>query len=85
MSSVNQILTVVVKTLWVGLVALLYSYHVDVLLIFKFSIPATISRLCILRFPNLGIQCAKKRDVPKALKERQEIRVDPFSSMYMHL
>ncbi|XP_074642294.1 embryonic polarity protein dorsal-like [Tubulanus polymorphus] len=31
-------------------------------------------------FPNLGIQCAKKKDIPEALKLRKQIRVDPFNA-----
>lgn len=31
-------------------------------------------------FSNLGIQCVKKRDIEDALKQREEIRVDPFRS-----
>ena len=38
--------------------------------------------LLLLRFPNLGIQCCKKRDVAKALKQRLEKRVDPFDSKF---
>ena len=30
-------------------------------------------------FPNLGIQCAKKKDIPTALEERQKLGVDPFN------
>ncbi|XP_033631062.1 proto-oncogene c-Rel-like [Asterias rubens] len=29
-------------------------------------------------FPNLGIQCAKKKDIPSALESRQILGVDPF-------
>ena len=38
--------------------------------------------LILFRFPNLGIQCAKKKEVTKALNDRKEIRVDPFNSAY---
>ena len=31
-------------------------------------------------FPNLGIQCVKKKDIEDALSLRQQIRVDPFQS-----
>ena len=31
-------------------------------------------------FPNLGIQCVKKKDIDESLSLRQEIRVDPFHS-----
>lgn len=34
-------------------------------------------------FPHLGIQCAKKKDVENNLKQRKEINVDPFQSMYI--
>lgn len=29
-------------------------------------------------FPNLGIQCVKKKDIEQALKLREKIKVDPF-------
>lgn len=35
-------------------------------------------------FSNLGIQCVKKKDIDEALRTREEIRVDPFKSMYMY-
>lgn len=31
-------------------------------------------------FANLGIQCVKKKDIEDSLKERENIRVDPFRS-----
>ena len=31
-------------------------------------------------FPNLGIQCVKKKDIDESLTQRQQIRVDPFQS-----
>lgn len=31
-------------------------------------------------FANLGIQCVKKKDIDESLKERENIRVDPFRS-----
>ena len=31
-------------------------------------------------FPNLGIQCVKKKDIDESLTLRQQIRVDPFQS-----
>jgi len=34
----------------------------------------------VATFANLGIQCAKKREVQKNLEERKAIRVDPFST-----
>ena len=36
--------------------------------------------LAIFRFSSLGIQCAKINEVENALKERAEIKVDPFAS-----
>ena len=33
-------------------------------------------------FPNLGIQCVKKKDIEESLVLRQQIRVDPFQSKY---
>ncbi|XP_063699738.1 embryonic polarity protein dorsal-like isoform X2 [Culicoides brevitarsis] len=35
-------------------------------------------------FSNLGIQCVKKRDIEDALKQREEIRVDPFRTGFGH-
>uniref|UniRef100_A0A336K2P2 CSON015181 protein n=1 Tax=Culicoides sonorensis TaxID=179676 RepID=A0A336K2P2_CULSO len=35
-------------------------------------------------FSNLGIQCVKKRDIEDALKQREEIRVDPFRTGFSH-
>lgn len=37
-----------------------------------------------VQFSNLGIQCVKKRDIEDALKQREEIRVDPFRSKYIY-
>lgn len=39
----------------------------------------------VVTFSNLGIQCVKKKDIEEALRMRQELRVDPFRSMYMTL
>lgn len=36
--------------------------------------------LYLFSFPQLGIQCAKKKDVDDALKLRREINVDPYQS-----
>ena len=33
-------------------------------------------------FPNLGIQCVKKKDVEASLAERERERVDPFNSRF---
>ncbi|KAK7103781.1 hypothetical protein V1264_018614 [Littorina saxatilis] len=35
-------------------------------------------------FPQLGIQCAKKKDVDDALKLRREINVDPYQTGFDH-
>jgi len=35
-------------------------------------------------FPNLGIQCVKKKDIEGALALRQQIRVDPFQTGFTH-
>ncbi|XP_050084423.1 embryonic polarity protein dorsal isoform X2 [Anopheles aquasalis] len=35
-------------------------------------------------FNNLGIQCVKKKEVAEALKQRLEIRVDPFRTGFNH-
>ncbi|XP_018326789.1 embryonic polarity protein dorsal isoform X3 [Agrilus planipennis] len=35
-------------------------------------------------FPNLGIQCVKKKDIESALRQREEIRVDPFRTGFSH-
>ncbi|BFZ06799.1 hypothetical protein BsWGS_09838 [Bradybaena similaris] len=36
-------------------------------------------------FPQIGIQCAKKKDVEAALKLRKEINVDPFQTGFDHV
>lgn len=36
----------------------------------------------VIPFPNLGVQCAKKKELQKAMLERQNIRVDPFRTGY---
>jgi len=33
-------------------------------------------------FSNLGIQCVKKKDIEDSLKIREDIRVDPFRSIF---
>ena len=38
--------------------------------------------LFCFRFPNLGIQCTKKKEVPTSLAEREQLRVDPFQSRW---
>jgi len=35
-------------------------------------------------FPNLGIQCVKKKDIEESLVLRQQIRVDPFQTGFSH-
>merc|ERR1719499_2106015 len=35
-------------------------------------------------FPNLGIQCVKKKDIDESLTQRQKIRVDPFQTGFSH-
>jgi len=35
-------------------------------------------------FPNLGIQCVKKKDIDESLSLRQQIRVDPFQTGFTH-
>uniref|UniRef100_A0A1B6MQG1 RHD domain-containing protein n=2 Tax=Graphocephala atropunctata TaxID=36148 RepID=A0A1B6MQG1_9HEMI len=35
-------------------------------------------------FDHLGIQCVKKKDIEEALKAREEIRVDPFRTGFIH-
>ncbi|CAH0560657.1 unnamed protein product [Brassicogethes aeneus] len=35
-------------------------------------------------FTNLGIQCVKKKDIESALREREELRVDPFRTGFSH-
>merc|ERR1711874_677146 len=38
-----------------------------------------------VEFPHLGIQCVRRRDIADALKQRQEIRVDPFRQGFGHV
>merc|ERR1711923_128743 len=37
-----------------------------------------------VEFPHLGIQCVRRKDIAEALKQRQEIRVDPFRQGFGH-
>ena len=37
-----------------------------------------------LEFQHLGIQCVRKKDIAEALKQRQEIRVDPYRQGFGH-
>lgn len=36
-------------------------------------------------FPNLGIQCVRRKDVEASLSERQRERVDPFGGIFFSL
>jgi len=38
-----------------------------------------------VEFPHLGIQCVRRRDIADALKQRQDIRVDPFRQGFGHV
>ena len=38
-----------------------------------------------VEFPHLGIQCVRKKDVEASLRERREIRVDPFRQGFSHM
>ena len=38
-----------------------------------------------LEFQHLGIQCVRKKDIEESLKQRKEIRVDPFRQGFKHL
>ena len=35
-------------------------------------------------FPNMGIQCVRKRDSADSLNRRQEIKVGPFKQEFAH-
>ena len=35
-------------------------------------------------FPNLGVQCVRRKDVADSLGRRQEIKVDPFKQGFAH-
>ena len=37
-----------------------------------------------VEFQHLGIQCVRKKDIADALKQRKEIRVDPFRQGFTH-
>ena len=37
-----------------------------------------------VEFPHLGIQCVRKKDIAEALKQTQEIRVDPYRQGFGH-
>lgn len=36
----------------------------------------------VVYFPNLGVQCVKKKNVKEALEKREELRIDPFDSNF---
>merc|ERR1711915_299212 len=38
-----------------------------------------------VEFPHLGIQCVRRKDIADALKQRQEIRVDPYRQGFGHV
>ena len=38
-----------------------------------------------VEFQHLGIQCVRKRDIGDALKQREQIRVDPFRQGFDHM
>jgi hypothetical protein len=38
-----------------------------------------------VEFQHLGIQCVRKKDIAEALKQRQEIRVDPYRQGFNHI
>ena len=38
-----------------------------------------------VEFQHLGIQCVRKKDVEDSLKQRKEIRVDPFRMGWKHM
>ena len=39
----------------------------------------------ILEFPHLGVQCVRRKDVEQSLKQRKQIRVDPFRQGFKHM
>merc|ERR1712121_627327 len=38
-----------------------------------------------VEFQHLGIQCVRKKDIEESLKQRKEIRVDPFKQGFKHI
>ena len=36
-------------------------------------------------FQHLGIQCVRKKDIEESLKQRRDIRVDPFKAGFKHI
>ena len=38
-----------------------------------------------VEFQHLGIQCVRKKDIEESLKQRKEIRVDPYKQGFKHL
>jgi len=45
----------------------------------------TFPKIQIVEFQHLGIQCVRKKDVEDSLKQRKEIRVDPFRQGFRHM
>jgi len=39
----------------------------------------------MLEFQHLGIQCVRKKDIEESLKQRKEIRVDPYRQGFKHM
>ena len=63
------------------------KYHVMIASIFLCDTEMCIHKRSIncwmyllFRFPNLGIQCVTKKEIKDSLKEREQIRVDPYGS-----
>ena len=38
-----------------------------------------------VEFQHLGIQCVRKKDIEESLRQRKDIRVDPFKQGFKHL
>ena len=38
-----------------------------------------------IEFQHLGIQCVRKKDIEESLRQRKDIRVDPFKQGFKHL
>ena len=38
-----------------------------------------------VEFQHLGIQCVRKKDIEESLKQRSDIRVDPFKQGFKHV
>jgi len=48
------------------------------------SIPSQNEDMTV-EFQHLGIQCVRKKDIGDALKQREQIRVDPFCQGFDHM